>query len=96
MRLLYIVTYDVCDDRRLRKVFGIMKGYGDHLQYSVFRCALSDRECIELLEKLTKVIKHDADQVLMFPLGPVGGQDETRVRALGLPYLPIRQGAVIV
>lgn len=31
MRLLYIVTYDVCDARRLRRVFRLMRGYGDHI-----------------------------------------------------------------
>lgn len=96
MRLLYIVTYDVCNDRRWRKVFRIMRGYGDHLQYSVFRCELSDRERIGLMEKLTRVIKHDEDQVLLFPLGPVGGLDEQRVHAVGRAYPPPRQGAVVV
>ena len=96
MRNLYIVTYDVCDDRRWRKVFRIMSGHGDHLQFSVFRCDLSDRERVGLMEKLSRVVKHDADQVLLFPLGPVGGVDEHRVEAIGLPYPPLRQGAVIV
>lgn len=96
MRTLYIVTYDVSDDRRWRKVFRIMRGHGDHLQYSVFRCDLSDRERIGLMEKLSRVIKHDTDQVLLFPLGPAEGMDERRVQAIGLPYPPARQGPVIV
>ncbi|MBX7214780.1 MAG: CRISPR-associated endonuclease Cas2 [Thermoflexales bacterium] len=96
MKTLYIVTYDVSDDKRWRKVFKIMRGHGDHLQYSVFRCELSDRDRIGLMEKLTKAVKHDADQVLLFPLGPAGGVDEQRVEAIGMPYRPSRQGAVIV
>ncbi len=88
VRLLYIVSYDVTDDKRLRKVFKLMLGYGDHLQYSVFRCELSDRERIELVEKLTKVIKNDEDQVLFFPLGPAGGMNDQRVYAVGLAYAP--------
>ncbi|NLE47060.1 MAG: CRISPR-associated endonuclease Cas2 [Sandaracinaceae bacterium] len=27
----YIVTYDISDPKRLRKVFQILRGYGDHL-----------------------------------------------------------------
>ena len=96
MRLLYIVTYDICDDSRWRKVFKIMHGHGDHLKYSVFRCMLSDLERIGLLEKLSKVIKHDTDQVLMFPLGPVDGLDALRVVAIGLPLAPMHRGAIIV
>lgn len=96
MRTLYIVSYDIADDRRWRKVFKLMCGHGDRLQYSVFRCALSDRERVVLMEKLAGVIKPSEDQVLFFPLGPVGGVDEQRVYAVGRAYPPVHQGAVII
>ena len=41
MRQSYLVCYDICDDKRLRKVFQTMRNYGDHLQYSVFECQLT-------------------------------------------------------
>ncbi len=96
MRLLYIVMYDVCDNRRLHAIFRLMRGYGDHLQYSVFRCELSDHERAQMMARLSEVIKHDEDQVLIFPLGPAGGMNEQRVYALGLPYTPSAHEAVIV
>lgn len=96
MRLLYIVTYDICDDKRLRNVFRTMRGYGDHMQYYVFRCELSDRERIELMVKLSDIIKHDTDQVLLFPLGPASGTRETGVHSIGLPYVPSEHEAVVV
>jgi CRISPR-associated protein Cas2 len=96
MRLLYIVTYDICDDKRWRLVFKIMRNYGDHLQYSVFRCELSARERAEMMSKLTAVIHHSEDQILIFPLGPAGGFREESVFSVGLPYKPMLQGAVIV
>ena len=42
MRNRYIVTYDICDDARRTAVYKALRGFGDHLQYSVFRCDLSD------------------------------------------------------
>jgi CRISPR-associated protein Cas2 len=96
MRLLYIVAYDVTDDRRWRQVFKLMRGYGDHLQYSVFRCELSDQERIVMMDRLSRVIKHDQDQVLFFPLGPAGGVNEQRVYALGLAYRSAEHAPVIV
>lgn len=96
MRLLYIVTYDVRDEKRLRLVFKLMRGYGDHLQYSVFRCELSDRERIELIARLAKVIKHDKDQILFFPMGPAGGQREEQVISVGVTYEPLLHGAVVI
>ena len=38
MRNTYLVCYDICDDKRLRKVFKTMRDFGDHLQYSIFEC----------------------------------------------------------
>jgi hypothetical protein len=35
MRTSYLICYDICDDKRLRKVFQTMRGYGDHLQFSI-------------------------------------------------------------
>ena len=86
MRLLYIVTYDVCDAKRLRKVFKLMRGYGDHLQYSVFRCELSDRERAELVSRVSDVIKPKEDQVLLFPLGPASGLHALNVYHIGIAY----------
>ena len=41
MRFSYLICYDICDDKRLRKVFQTMRVYGDHLQYSIFECQLT-------------------------------------------------------
>lgn len=96
MRLLYLVTYDICDDKRLRSVFRVMRGYGDHLQYSVFRCHLSDRERVELIERLVAIINQAEDQVLVFPLGPAGGERERTIHALGKPYMPTIDAARVI
>lgn len=96
MRLLYVVAYDICDDKRLRKVFHTMRGYGDHMQYSVFRCELSEKERIGLMAKLSDIIKHDEDQVLLFALGPASGMREMAVHSVGLPYEPATHDAIII
>ena len=44
MRNAYLVCYDVCDDKRLQKIYKTMRGWGDHLQLSVFQCELSYRK----------------------------------------------------
>ena len=38
---LYIVTYDIADDKRWRAVFKLMHGYGEWMQLSVFQCRLT-------------------------------------------------------
>ena len=77
MRREYLVCYDISDARRLRAVFRIVRGYGDALQYSVFRCLLSGTEKVRLLAELDEVIHARDDQVLLVDLGT-----ETRARAV--------------
>ena len=40
---LYVVAYDIADQKRWRRVFKAMHGYGEWLQLSVFQCRLSRR-----------------------------------------------------
>lgn len=96
MRQTYIVSYDVCDPKRLRQVFKTLRGYGDHLQLSVFRCELSQRELVELRAALGLVIHSGQDQVLLVDVGPVEGRGSTSIAALGRPYTHPERHALVV
>ncbi len=96
MRHSYLVTYDVSDPKRLRRVYKAMLGFGDHIQLSVFRCELSHRELVELRTALSQLIHSDEDQVLIASLGPVEGRARDAVQALGKPYLDPERLAVVV
>ncbi|HUM81972.1 MAG TPA: CRISPR-associated endonuclease Cas2, partial [Methanothrix sp.] len=45
----YIVSYDIMDPRRLHTVHKTMKGFGEPIHYSVFRCNLTDKGKVELM-----------------------------------------------
>jgi len=96
MRSRYIVSYDICDKKRLRRTYRAMRGFGDHLQYSVFRCDLSDVERVELIGVLKEIINHDEDQVLIIDIGPAEGRGENCVESLGRPYILPERHAIIV
>lgn len=68
-RRRYLVAYDIRHPTRLRKVFQAMKGYGEHLQYSVFLCDLSGTEKPGMLLHLGSIIKHTEDSVAIVDLG---------------------------
>lgn len=53
MRKSFLVCYDISDDKRLRKVFQTMRGYGDHLQYSIFECQLTSTDLVRLRFELS-------------------------------------------
>lgn len=82
---LWLVCYDICDDRRRRKVYETMRGFGEHIQYSVFRCTLTPRQYEELRARLLSVIRIDQDQVLLVPLGKASTRRAQRMYTLGLP-----------
>jgi len=92
----YYVTYDICDPRRLRKVFQILKGAGEHVQLSVFCCDLSARQWETLMLDLGSAIQPTEDQVLFIDLGPTDGIAPGRVAALGQPHEPRAPGPVVV
>jgi len=96
MRSSYLVCYDICDDRRLRKVFQVMRSWGDHLQYSVFECRLTPMDLIRLRSELSKIIHHTEDQVLFVSLGPAEGRGERVITALGKPYAALSAPCIVV
>jgi CRISPR-associated protein Cas2 len=63
----HLITYDVRDPKRLRRVAKKLEGYGARMQYSVFRCRL-DRVALEkLCWELAEIIK-DNDDLLVMPI----------------------------
>lgn len=92
---LYIVTYDISDQKRWRAVFKLMKGYGEWLQLSVFQCRLTRRRHAELLATLDEIIHHADDHVLMLDLGPADNV-EPRVVSLGKDFEAVERIPVIV
>ena len=41
--MLILVTYDIADPRRLRRVAKVSEGFGRRVQKSVFECELDER-----------------------------------------------------
>ncbi len=88
-RINYIVTYDICDPKRLRKVFRACKDYGLHLQLSVFECDLTAAEKIDFESRLLALIDRNDDQVLFIALGPSESRGERVITALGQNYIRV-------
>jgi CRISPR-associated protein Cas2 len=96
MRTSYLVCYDICDDKRLRRVFKTMRGYGDHLQYSVFECQLTTTDLVRLRAELSGIIHHTQDQVLFVNLGPAEGRGDRVITALGKPYVAVDAPCIVI
>jgi CRISPR-associated protein Cas2 len=83
MRIRYIVSYDICDPKRLRQVHKTMCGYGEPLQYSVFCCDLSASQRIMLISDLSAIIDHRDDQVMLIDIGPAEARGRQSIETIG-------------
>lgn len=92
---LYLVAYDISDQKRWRRVFKVMNGYGEWLQLSVFQCRLSRVRHAELIALLDEIIHHDHDHVVIMDVGPAE-KVKPRVTSLGKEFSPVERGPVIV
>jgi CRISPR-associated protein Cas2 len=96
MRGTYVVCYDIADPRRLRRVFKLMRNWGDHLQLSVFRCELSPEELLHMEAEVISEIHHTDDQVLIVYIGPSEGRADSAFKALGKSLLEHDRGVTVV
>jgi len=91
----YLVSYDCSDDKRRTKLFHLLMGEGDHVQYSVFFCDLNPTEAARLRAKITEIIHHREDQVLLLDLGPADQPLEHGLEVFGSPYEPLLRTLVV-
>lgn len=96
MRNAFLVSYDVSDPKRLRRVFKTMNGFGDPIQLSVFRCVLSTKEKGLMVSRLDELLHHDHDQVLIVDMGPVKGRGRQAIEFLGRRLPPPSTEPLIV
>jgi CRISPR-associated protein Cas2 len=96
VRNTFLVTYDISDDTRLRRVHKTMRGFGDHLQYSVFECQFTQTDLVRCRHALAQIIHHKDDQVLFVDLGPAEGRGDRVISAIGRPYSPIDAPCIVV
>ncbi len=65
----YLFAYDIRDHRRWRQAYKLLRGTGDHLQYSVFRCYLSATQMESLRWELERELAEE-DDLMIIRLAP--------------------------
>ncbi|MBW4672160.1 MAG: CRISPR-associated endonuclease Cas2 [Cyanomargarita calcarea GSE-NOS-MK-12-04C] len=63
----YVICYDIRCQKRWRKAYKLLKGYGDRVQYSIFRCCLNQRDREKLRWELEKILAKE-DSILFVRL----------------------------
>lgn len=82
-RMLYIIAYDITEERRLNKVRYFLKGYSTGGQKSVHECFLNKKELDYIVEELKNLINEEEDRVHIFQV-----DRRARIYPLGIAILP--------
>ena len=64
----FLICYDICDKKRLRKVHKAIRDCGIPIQFSVFLVELKPEELMALIETLKKFINELEDKVNFYYL----------------------------
>ncbi len=90
-----LVTYDISNSKRWRKVYKTMRGYGAWLQLSVFQCRLDKIKYLKLEAQLKDIVNHAEDHVIIVDIGPAKNI-KLRVRSIGKAFEPVEGQSIIV
>lgn len=85
MRSICLVAYDIADDKRRTKVHKKLKGYGEALQYSLFRCVLTPPQRSRLRNDVWPLVDHSTDRILLIDLGCDDGRAASALESWGKP-----------
>jgi CRISPR-associated protein Cas2 len=66
--MLYVISYDIPDDRRRTRIHSALTGFGTWVQYSVFECFLDRKQRMKLEARLQKEIHHGEDTIRIYGL----------------------------
>ena len=78
--MFVVVSYDVTDDTRRRRIASELENFGTRAQYSVFECHLDESDLDELKRRLEALAAADEDHVRYYHLCP---KDEGRIVSHG-------------
>ena len=96
MQHLYLVAYDVADDKRRSKIAEQLEGVGERLQYSVFRCPLDEAALARVANELNELVNNAHDQVLFFNLGPADGHGALPAKVIGKPVKAVERTVIVI
>jgi CRISPR-associated protein Cas2 len=68
--MLYLIAYDISDDKRRTKVHKTLCGFGQWTQYSLFECHLNDAELVTLRYRLDQILNSKEDNVRIYRICP--------------------------
>lgn len=64
----FVIAYDISNTKRRNRVIKILRPYGVRVNFSVFECMLTNKQTVEIKERIHSVIDGRYDRVIYYPL----------------------------
>ena len=64
----YVVAYDICNNKKRRKISELLEEWGVRVNFSVFECELPVKALSSLKKSIEELIDPKSDSVLYYPL----------------------------
>lgn len=79
---MYVISYDLSNDKLRNKVAKELKNYGKRVQYSVFECHISKKQMIQLYEKLLLIMQKEEEGNIR--IYQICAHCEERIQTIGI------------
>lgn len=64
----YLICYDICDPKRLRRIAKELEMMGIRVQYSFFELSIPDEMLNELVSRLKRIMNFNEDKLYVYPI----------------------------
>ncbi len=66
--MIYFISYDIANRKRLVRVAKTLENFGIRIQYSFFECEMPKTQLDELKSRLLEIMDKKEDSLLVYPL----------------------------
>ena len=66
--MIYFISYDVAEPKRLHKIAKTLENFGIRIQFSFFECEMEKEQLEELKSALLKILNKKEDSLRIYPL----------------------------
>ena len=91
--MLYLVAYDICDPKRLRRVANTCLDYGIRVEKSVFECDLKTEDFTSFWNELMAVVDSDQDAVVAYR---ICGTCSDEIQSIGAVIRPEKRVTYVI
>lgn len=85
---MYLISYDITDNRIRGKIAKELSGYGQRVQYSVFECRITEHQYKKLYQKLMILMQEEDEGNIR--IYNICGKCEQKLNTIGIESREMR------